>query len=84
MKRLPAGAIRWPGGCFADSYDWRDGGRPGASRPRPLFWVNDMTKLPDGPGKYDTNNSGRTLHQVLPAGRRTTYLAANLRKPACA
>jgi alpha-L-arabinofuranosidase len=25
MRRLPPGPIRWPGGCFADSYDWRDG-----------------------------------------------------------
>src|SRR5262245_5643226 len=24
MRKLPKGAIRWPGGCFADSYDWRD------------------------------------------------------------
>ena len=28
MRRLPSGPIRWPGGCFADSYDWRDGVGP--------------------------------------------------------
>ena len=28
MRKLPKGAIRWPGGCFADSYDWRDGTGP--------------------------------------------------------
>src|SRR5690242_11985191 len=32
MRRLPSGAIRWPGGCFADSYDWRDGVGPSADR----------------------------------------------------
>jgi hypothetical protein len=26
--------IRWPGGCFADRYHWRDGIGPRASRPR--------------------------------------------------
>src|SRR6185503_19312068 len=23
LKRIQAPVIRWPGGCFADSYDWR-------------------------------------------------------------
>jgi alpha-N-arabinofuranosidase len=27
MKRIKPGVIRWPGGCFADQYDWRDGRR---------------------------------------------------------
>jgi alpha-N-arabinofuranosidase len=26
--------IRWPGGCFADGYHWRDGVGPRAGRPR--------------------------------------------------
>ena len=25
MRAIKAPVIRWPGGCFADSYDWRDG-----------------------------------------------------------
>ena len=25
--------VRWPGGCFADEYHWRDGIGPRASRP---------------------------------------------------
>ena len=25
MKRIKASVIRWPGRCFADSYNWRDG-----------------------------------------------------------
>src|SRR5688572_33298009 len=39
MRKLPKGAIRWPGGCFADSYDWRDGTGPRSGRPRRThFW----------------------------------------------
>src|ERR1039457_4397708 len=35
MKRIGAPNYRWPGGCFADGYHWRDGiGR--APRPPPF------------------------------------------------
>src|SRR6185503_20092379 len=34
LKRIKAPVIRWPGGCFADSYDWRDGIGPRAQRPK--------------------------------------------------
>src|SRR5580698_8946987 len=37
MKAVQAPVLRWPGGCFADSYDWRDG--IGPKRPaRAGFW----------------------------------------------
>jgi alpha-L-arabinofuranosidase len=81
MKRLPPGAIRWPGGCFADSYDWRDGvGERGSRARRTNFWVNDMTKLPDGPGKFDPNHFGTNefIRFCRLAGGEP-YLAANLR-----
>jgi alpha-L-arabinofuranosidase len=81
MRRLPAGPIRWPGGCFADSYDWRDGVGPRAARPkRTNFWANDMTTLPDGPGKYDPNHFGTNdfIRFCRLAGGEP-YLAANLR-----
>ena len=81
MRRLPPGAIRWPGGCFADSYDWRDGVGPRGSRPRRTnFWLNDMAKLPDGPGKYDPNHFGTNefIRFCRLAGGEP-YLAANLR-----
>src|SRR5215470_20264943 len=40
LKRIKAPVIRWPGGCFADSYDWRDGIGPRAQRPkRTNFWA---------------------------------------------
>jgi alpha-N-arabinofuranosidase len=25
IRRLDVPVLRWPGGCFADEYDWRDG-----------------------------------------------------------
>ena len=81
MRRLPPGPIRWPGGCFADSYDWRDGVGARPSRPRRTnFWVNDMTKVPDGPGKYDPNHFGTNefIRFCRLAGGEP-YLAANLR-----
>ena len=33
LKAVHPGVIRWPGGCFADSYDWKDGIGPRGSRP---------------------------------------------------
>ena len=33
LRLIKPGVIRWPGGCFADSYDWRDGIGPGANGP---------------------------------------------------
>jgi alpha-L-arabinofuranosidase len=34
VRRLGKVVIRWPGGCFADAYDWRDGIGPREKRPR--------------------------------------------------
>src|ERR1700685_2615919 len=34
VRRLGRVVVRWPGGCFADKYHWRDGIRPRAKRPR--------------------------------------------------
>jgi alpha-N-arabinofuranosidase len=33
LRKLRIPVIRWPGGCFADEYDWRDGIGPRAARP---------------------------------------------------
>jgi alpha-N-arabinofuranosidase len=81
MRRLPAGPIRWPGGCFADSYDWRDGVGPRSARPRRTnFWADGMAKIPDGPGKYDPNHFGTNefIRFCRLAGGEP-YLAANVR-----
>ena len=34
VRRLGRTVIRWPGGCFADRYHWRDGIGPRTNRPR--------------------------------------------------
>src|ERR687886_18736 len=48
LRRIKAPVIRWPGGCFADSYDWRDAVGPRARRPRRTnFWV-DAPEWPKG------------------------------------
>ncbi len=81
MRRLPPTVIRWPGGCFADSYDWRDGVGPRNARPRRTnFWAEGMTQRPDGPWKYDTNHFG--TNEFVRFVRQCSgepYLAANLR-----
>ena len=34
LKELGVPVLRWPGGCFADEYNWREGIGPRADRPR--------------------------------------------------
>ncbi|MBN2150304.1 MAG: alpha-N-arabinofuranosidase, partial [Candidatus Lokiarchaeota archaeon] len=40
LKRINVPALRWPGGCFADDYHWRDGVGPREQRPTRmnLWW----------------------------------------------
>jgi alpha-L-arabinofuranosidase len=33
LKKIHVPVLRWPGGCFADQYDWRDGIGPRDKRP---------------------------------------------------
>jgi alpha-N-arabinofuranosidase len=33
LKAIQVPVVRWPGGCFADEYHWRDGIGPAAKRP---------------------------------------------------
>jgi alpha-L-arabinofuranosidase len=70
MRAVKAPVLRWPGGCFADSYDWRDGLGPKAKRPaRTGFW-----------GQQDSNQYG--LHEFMHTCRAIgskPYLAADLR-----
>ena len=33
LRAIQAPVVRWPGGCFADSYDWSDGVGPAGDRP---------------------------------------------------
>lgn len=34
LRKIELPLLRWPGGCFADEYHWRDGIGPRAKRPR--------------------------------------------------
>ena len=34
LKKIKIPSLRWPGGCFADEYHWRDGIGPADQRPR--------------------------------------------------
>lgn len=36
LKKVNISMLRWPGGCFADSYHWRDGIGPMEKRPKTL------------------------------------------------
>lgn len=83
LLKLNAPVVRWPGGCFADSYDWRDGIGPRAKRPcRTNFWINTpfLAEAPDGPAKYDPNQFGTDefLRFCKLIGAQP-YIAANVR-----
>jgi alpha-N-arabinofuranosidase len=42
LKELGVPVLRWPGGCFADDYHWREGIGPAAKRPKRvnIHWGN--------------------------------------------
>jgi alpha-N-arabinofuranosidase len=84
MRQIKAPAVRWPGGCFADSYDWRDGGGPRDKRPkRTDFWVDDRDSkntAPLGPGNFDPNQFGTDdFVRFCKLAGAEPYLAANVR-----
>jgi alpha-N-arabinofuranosidase len=83
MRRLHAPVIRWPGGCFADSYNWRDGIGPREKRPRRAnFWMNDsfLMRAPDGPQKYEPNEFGTNeFARFCRQCGSQPYFAANVR-----
>ncbi len=46
LKKIAPPVLRWPGGCFAETYDWRDG--IGENRPiRRNFWTPNDGRLED-------------------------------------
>ena len=38
FKKIKPPIVRWPGGCFAETYDWRDGIGPREKRPVRVNW----------------------------------------------
>ena len=77
MKRIGAPNLRWPGGCFADGYHWRDGIGPRAKRPRTYnYW---QASLPPGLDHTESNQFG--IHEFMRLCRligAEPYLAANV------
>jgi alpha-N-arabinofuranosidase len=84
LRQIKAPVIRWPGGCFADSYDWKDGIGPRAKRPRRTnFWEVDPEAkrlAANAPQIYEPNTFGTDefVHFCRLSGAEP-YIAANLR-----
>src|SRR6202050_1181886 len=82
MRKVKAPVIRYPGGCFADSYDWRDGVGPAEKRPRRTnYWNNeDETSAAPASHRYESNRFGTDeFMRLCRAIGCQAYLAANVR-----
>lgn len=71
LRELGIPVLRWPGGCFADDYHWRDGIGPAEKRPKTvnIHW-----------GNYTEDNSFGT-HEFIELCRligAEPYLAGNV------
>ena len=71
LKKLQVPVLRWPGGCFADEYHWRDGIGERAKRPHRVntFWGGVIE-----PNEFGTHEFFE-LAEMLGA---KTYLAVNV------
>src|SRR5690349_19008748 len=71
LKKLQVPALRWPGGCFADEYHWRDGIGPRDKRPHRVntYWGGVIE-----PNTFGTHEFFE-LAEMLGA---KTYLAVNV------
>lgn len=83
LANIKAPIIRYPGGCFADSYNWRDGVGERSKRPRRTnFWygVNSKEVPMDSTSRFEPNEFG--TNEFLQFCRLTgarPYMAANVR-----
>ncbi|WP_459194790.1 alpha-N-arabinofuranosidase [Halosimplex sp. J119] len=76
LDELEMPVLRWPGGCFADDYQWEDGIGPQEERPRRrnLFWGQGREMIPEESNRFGT-------HEFLEFCERVDtepYLAANV------
>lgn len=71
LKQIKAPVIRWPGGCFAETYNWRDG--VGENRPvRQSWWTYKD-------GRMESNQFG--THEFIKFCKEVNakpYFAANI------
>ncbi|MRV70306.1 alpha-N-arabinofuranosidase [Duganella sp. FT92W] len=71
LRELKVPLIRWPGGCFADDYNWRDGIGPRDKRPgrKNNWWT----------GKHESNQFG--THEFMDFAEQVgadAYIGVNL------
>jgi len=81
MRKIKAPIVRYPGGCFADSYDWGDGIGPVEKRPRRTnFWIEAEPKTEPANHRYESNRFGTDeFMRFCKAIGCQPYLAANVR-----
>jgi alpha-N-arabinofuranosidase len=85
LRTINPPVIRWPGGCFADSYDWRDGIGAADKRPRRTdFWADTKPSLDrpatPGPQRFDPNRFGTNeFIRFCRLVNAAPYIAANVR-----
>ena len=71
LRQIKVPVLRWPGGCFAETYDWRDG--IGENRPVRVNWWRHLD------GRTEPNLVG--THEFMDLCELTgakAYFAANL------
>ena len=73
LREAEVPLIRWPGGCFAETYNWRDGIGARSKRPTRINWWNSWD------GRYEPNIVGTDefLDFCALCGAKP-YIAANL------
>lgn len=71
LKAIDPPVLRWPGGCFAELYDWRDG--IGKNRPtRTSWWTGND-------GRYESNEFGtHEFFELCELLGTKSYLAINV------
>jgi alpha-L-arabinofuranosidase len=81
MRKIKPAVVRFPGGCFADSYDWRDGIGPTDKRPRRTnFWEDEESPRAPDSHKYDPNQFGTNeFVRFCKLMGSEPYLAGNVR-----
>lgn len=79
LKNISPAVIRWPGGCFAETYDWRDG--IGAERRITPSWCTSKD------GSYESNAFGtHEFIELCKLVNASPYIAVNTTSlpPQCA
>lgn len=73
LRRIKPPVIRWPGGCFSETYNWRDGIGPREERPKTVNWWYTWD------GKIESNEFG--THEFVRFCRLVSaepYFAVNI------